>query len=376
MGDNFNFDIFQQIYCLSFLTGSVGGHEAPEATLQAILKEFLTETLPQLTGSWTLSWGPRVYKEIPESPEGGPDNVWFAAVDDIQKVCVVAIAGTASNSLADIHQDLDVSNVVEFNTWVKLWSPQGIPPPTCTTPNPGTSPQPPYCAKGTCDGVWNIVNNVSTEPGEGTRIDQYLRGLDSGYTVVFTGHSLGGALAPIVALGLVQANLTGNNDVKVLPSAGVSPGNDTLAAKYAAAFPKDPSAGTGYRVYNTDYYNVFDIIPQAWSIRPKDHDRNLNNILDNIVHCTGNFLPDAETFWNKAIGASYCSHITYTPLPGESFTGRTQPPPEVDDVSALSDYAGKAHVLDYWDELGIREFMEGSENRFRKGVKARVPSSA
>lgn len=127
MGDNFNFDIFQQIYCLSFVAGSVGSMEGSEATLQAKMKQALAKTLPELTGSWTLSWGPRVYKEqTPESSKGGPDNVWFAAVDDTQKVCVVAIASTACNSPADLHQDLDVTHVVEFNTWVKLWSPQGI----------------------------------------------------------------------------------------------------------------------------------------------------------------------------------------------------------------------------------------------------------
>ncbi len=63
MGDNFNFDIFQQIYCLSFVAGSVGSMEGSEATLQAKMKQALAKTLPELTGSWTLSWGPRVYKE-------------------------------------------------------------------------------------------------------------------------------------------------------------------------------------------------------------------------------------------------------------------------------------------------------------------------
>ncbi|KAI0427982.1 hypothetical protein F5Y09DRAFT_349944 [Xylaria sp. FL1042] len=363
MGDPYNYDIFQQIYCLCMATGAVGNIIDSEENLQAALKKALDEHLPELSGSWTISWGPRVYQEQTPDSLGGPDNVWFAAVDDTQKVCVVAIAGTASNSLVDIHEDLDISDVVDFDYWVEQWSLQGIPRPPRSTPDPNTSSRFPYCAKGLCDGVWNILSNVSTEPrDEGKRIDEYLRDLDSSYTIVFTGHSLGGALAPVTALGLVQANLLTGKDVKVLPSAGVSPGNDKLATNYATAFPKEPSQGTGYRVYNTDYYNVFDIIPQAWSISPKDHDRNLNNILDKIIHCTEKFLPEAETFLNQAIGASYCSHIRYTPLPGESFTGKTQPPAEVDNWLVVLFFASNSHVLDYWEELGIQGWTEWLKN--------------
>ncbi|KAJ2988461.1 hypothetical protein NUW58_g3967 [Xylaria curta] len=372
--DDFNYNLFQQIYCLSMASNIVGKTEGTEANLQAAMKQALNQKLPILTGSWALSWGPRVYQEQdPDSPKGGPDNAWFAAVDDTQKICVVAIAGTASNSDVDLHQDIDVKDVVNFNAWVDQWSAQGIAKPTVSVPDPNTSSQLPYCSKGTCAGVYNILSNVSTESGEGTRIDQYLRDLDSSYTVVFTGHSLGGALAPVSALGLVKKNLIGNKNVKIVPSAGVSPGNDKFAADYAAALPKDTQPGPGYSVYNVDYYNVFDVVPQAWSISPSD-DRNLNNILTEILHCSDSLKPTAEFFWGLAFDDSKNSNIRYTPLPGESFTA--QPPPTlIDTWGELLNVVSYEHVIAYWEELGITEFMNQFNDKFRRGLRRRGPSA-
>ncbi|TRX94670.1 hypothetical protein FHL15_004442 [Xylaria flabelliformis] len=369
MDDPYHYNLFQQIYCLSMATGIVSNRQDTEAVLQAALKESLNEVLPQLTGNWSISWGPRVYKEKnQDSSEGGPDNVWFAAVDDTQKICVVAIAGTASNSLADIYEDINVYEVVDFNAWVKLWSHEGIPEPVKSTPTQDNASTTSYCARGTCIGVWNVLSNVSTEAGEDTRIDQYLTGLDPSYTVVVTGHSLGGALAPIVALGLVEAEMAGSHKIKVLPSAGVSPGNANLAADYATTFPKDPSTGEGYQVYNTDYYNTFDIVPQAWSTDTND-DRNLHNILDKIIHTTGEFRTEVENYVNLAIGLSQASQIRYTPLPGQSFTG---PPPPVliqnwDEAKLV---LSTQHVLAYWSEFGITEFVKLFDSKFSKRVGA------
>ncbi|KAI0555812.1 hypothetical protein F4679DRAFT_6327 [Xylaria curta] len=369
MDDPYHYNIFQQIYCLSMATGIVSNNQGPEAVLQAALKESLNQVLPQLTGNWAISWGPRVYKEKnQDSAEGGPDNVWFAAIDDTQKVCVVAIAGTASNSWADIYQDFNVYEVVKFNDWVKLWSSEGIPEPIKSTPTQDDASTISYCAKGTCVGVWNVLSNISTEAGEGTRIDQYLTGLDPSYTVVVTGHSLGGALAPIVALGLVEAEMAGSHKIKVLPSAGVSPGNASLAADYATTFPKDPPMGEDYQVYNTDYYNTFDIVPQAWSTNPND-DRNLHNILDKIIHTTGDFRAEVEGYVNLAIDVSKASQIQYTPLPGQNFDGPT-PPDLVQSWDEVKVVLGTQHVLAYWSEIGITEFMELFDSKFRKHVGA------
>ncbi|KAI1194026.1 hypothetical protein F5X97DRAFT_338231 [Nemania serpens] len=370
MGDKWNYNLFQQIYCFSMITGIVGEIKASEQELQDAMIATFNEVVPGLSGSWTISWGPRVYKEE-DKPDTGPDNVWFAAIDETQKICVVAIAGTQSNSVPDLYQDFDVIEVVDFNAWVGQWSKDGITQPQNADPTADTTL--PYCAKGTCAGVWNVLKNVSTAASKNIRIDEYLRSLDSSYTIVFTGHSLGGALAPVSALGLTKANLLGDHTVKVMPSAGVSPGNEILAADYTSAFPKDPPSGEGYQVYNLDYYNTLDIVPQAWSVESED-DRNLNVILERIIHPSEDFLPDARKVVAGAVGLSVLSRVRYTPLPGLYFTGPS-PPDVVHDWKEAGDYISIGHVLAYWNETGITDFMAQFDHKISKQL-GRRPTSA
>ncbi|KAI0100078.1 hypothetical protein GGR51DRAFT_533760 [Nemania sp. FL0031] len=370
MGDKWNFNLFQQIYCFAMMTGIVGDITASEKDLQDAMIATFNEVVPGLSGSWTISWGPRVYKED-DKPDTGPDNVWFAAIDEIQKICVVAIAGTQSNSLPDLYQDFDVIEVVDFNGWVRQWSKDGIPQPK--NANPTADKTLPYCAKGTCAGVWNVLKNASTAASEGIRIDEYLRSLDSSYTIVFTGHSLGGALAPMSALGLTKASLLGDHTVKVLPSAGVSPGNEILTADYVNTFPKDPPSGEGYQVYNLDYYNTLDVVPQAWSVHSED-DRNLNIILDRIIHPSEDYLPKLRELLAGAIGLSVLSQVRYTPLPGLPFTG--PPPPDViHNKEELEAYMGIGHVFSYWKKTGIYDFMTQFDHQVSKRL-GRPPKTA
>ncbi|KAI0205628.1 hypothetical protein F4808DRAFT_239716 [Astrocystis sublimbata] len=368
MSDQFDYDLFQQIFCLSMATGIVSDQQGPEAVLQNAMKKSLTKALPKLPGKWSISWGPRILKEKnKESEKGGPDNVWFAAVEETQRICVVAIAGTASNSWADIYQDFDVWAVVNFDEWVQQWSSAGIPRPESSKPDADSSASLPWCAKGACVGVWNVLSNVSTEPGEDTRIDQYLQSLPRDYTIVVTGHSLGGALAPVAALGLARSQLT-SHEIKVLPSAGVSPGNEVLAMQFASEFPHDRQGPKSYEVFNVDYHNIFDIVPQAWSVDPID-DRNLNNILGRILHCDNEFRSTVEFYVNIAFGLSKSSQIRYTPLPGQSFAG-PPPPTMIKNWDQVKEVLSTEHVLAYWDETDINEFMRLFDNSFKGHVQS------
>ncbi|KAI0417747.1 hypothetical protein F5X98DRAFT_132675 [Xylaria grammica] len=356
------YNLFQQIYILSMITGLASDVKDTEQNIQDRLEQCLQGTLPKLACTWKLSWGPRVFKKV-DDPEKQLDNAWFAVVDHTKNICVLAIAGTASDSMEEWFENLRVNEVVDFNAWVKLWSTQGIPEPGITPPE-DINPQFPYCAHGTSVGVWHVLSNVSTTTaGQDTRIDEYLRTLGPEYTIVVTGHSLGGALSPMVALGLKQANLLGGHDVKVLPSAGVSPGNDVLARRYAEEFPKDPSAGESYRVYNLDYYNVYDFVPQAWSLT--DVDRNLNNILGKILHIPdGDLLNELRLLVAFAVGRSKESGIPYTPLQGQKFEGSPPPPDSIETKEELEEVIGQQHVLAYWDEIGIRDFMQPVKDKF------------
>ncbi|OTB05989.1 hypothetical protein M426DRAFT_10125 [Hypoxylon sp. CI-4A] len=358
-------NLFQQLYCLSMVSNVVSQSQGSEQELERKMKQELDEGLPKLPGQWVTSWGPRVFKEKnPTSSEGGPDNVWYAAVEKTRKICVVSISGTARNSLADIVQDILVQEVVDFNAWVKQWSSsKGIPKPQTGTPNESTSSTTAYCAKGTCLGAWNVLRNTGTAADKIIRIDQYLSSLDKSYSIVFAGHSLGGALSPVVALGLLEANMVGSHDVKVLPSAGPSPGNDKLSLDYAERFPKTPASATDYQVFNMDYYNALDIVPQAWSLNPAQ-DRNLDNILTKILHLGDEVDETGKLSVELAKYISGQSKVQYTPIPGQMFTG--PPTPEViHSWKDVKEVIGREHVRAYWDEIGITDFLIHFERKFR-----------
>lgn len=177
-----------------------------------------------------MTWGPKVVVKY-----GAPENVWYVATSETQKLCVVAIAGTAAFSLKGWQDDINVSKIVDFDKWTDKWTASSIPEwPDCKYENST------YIPYGSYIGVLNVLSKPcpSTAQRPNTRVTEYLQTLGSGYDVVFTGHSMGGALAPSVALGLFRAKLLGGVSLKTLPSAGASPGNQKFNDQFSKHFPR------------------------------------------------------------------------------------------------------------------------------------------
>jgi hypothetical protein len=89
-------------------------------------------------------------------------------------------------------------------------------------------------------------------------------------TLIFAGHSLGGALAPTLALDLAVNqgfDVTKWANVFVYPSAGPTPGDKTFSGLFAQTFPptQQAPAGQPWNVWNMDVVNSLDIVPRAWS---------------------------------------------------------------------------------------------------------------
>ncbi|KAH8648541.1 hypothetical protein BX600DRAFT_530279 [Xylariales sp. PMI_506] len=357
-----HYNEFQTFYCLSLAANVAGASSGTEADLQDALDEGLRRYLPELAGSWEVTWGPRVLKTNPLWPLGGPLNAWYAAVDQQTRTCVVAIAGTAIHSLeAWNNLNFAVDKVVDWNQWTQTWSPiEGLAKPTSAS---SSNPFMPFVSLGTATGVYNLLHTPSNLASDGMRLDQYLDTLPPGFTVVFAGHSLGGALAPTAAMALKSAGRLEGFESFTLPSAGVSPGNDNFAQMFSDVFPPTPH-GPDYLVFNTDYYNNYDLVPQAWSLNTSAN-RNLLNITAKIYTNIGpNMQEVIANLMKWGIDKVEASGMAYAPLEGTGFTG-----PPISPVNTCNDLLaqiGSQHAAAYWHEMGISAFAE----MFSKKVEA------
>lgn len=345
---SFDYDFNQQLYCLNAAANAAGKAKGTKEYLGELLSTKLKEKLPAIgQGKWTVTWGPAVFKRE-NKPNTGPDNAWFVAEKD--NACVVAVAGTALWSPEGWDMiDFNVERTVKFEDWVKDWSKDEAIP----EPNPTTQPSEsePYIAHGLSIGTWNVLKTKSIYASNGKYLGEYLSSRPKSTQFYFTGHSMGGGLTPVIALGLKLSKiLDPDSKVYVLPSAGVSPGNKSFVNRYTKAFP--PS-GSGYKAFNQDYYNKNDVVPQAWSI-DKGDDRNIYRIIDiyaqvplQLIYIKGKVKRLEEKVQE--------SGMQYRPIPGASFTTVPIKPPPIVLVPIR---AGKEHSDEYWYEIKIFEFVD------------------
>ena len=205
----------------------------------AVTEKFnaLISQYPQYVGSnWSITWGPVVYSS---SGSTSADNTLMVIsssdANNGNPVYIVATAGTNSQSLYDIKiEDLDVGVVVPFGSG-------------------GAS-----ISQGTKFGLAILEAMVSNEQ----TIQQYLASVvNTNATLIFTGHSLGGALAPTLALDLFAnqgLKTTQWANVYVYPTAGPSTGNAGFVTLFNNTFKAAPG-------WNTNVINSLDAVPKAWN---------------------------------------------------------------------------------------------------------------
>ena len=290
--------------------------------------------------------------------EGQPDNAWFVGhhpalkFDDgnTYSTYVVSIAGTAS-LYALLYEDMHVAEVVDVLEWVKA----GIQ--TDPQAQRGTSTGT-YIAYGTAHGVHKLASQpvpVNSAVGTGTLMS-FLSSLPStGTRVIITGYSLGGALAPAIAVTLLLSDVFKTFDPKnvlVYPVAGPSPGNDHFAELFHAKFPQPPE-GSDYKWWNTNIINRLDIVPHFWC-----DDKNVSpdqNIF-NVPVLYG--LPPIQLIsgvidWLKK-NALDISGITYKPIRSSPFIQDHPKYPE--NIIEFWDVAYRRHVREYRNHFGVSGF--------------------
>jgi len=250
-----------------------------DARLRKRLERVLGD-LSETLGEWKLVWGPCTYRV---TRNGIPDNTMFVAESPDRSELVVSIAGTNPLSLYGwLVEDFDVRTLYRW--------PHGAPPKEA------------MITEGTLRGLRALQQMVVLDharggapfPGANTSLQVFLRqwvadrraeSPDADLSVTVTGHSLGGALSPVVALWLADTIGEWDPAEKVAVScwayAGPTPGN--------AAFARYITRRMGGRLYRVA--NSKDVVPHAWN-------------LDDLVELKALYVPGLprNRTWDRIVG--------------------------------------------------------------------------
>jgi hypothetical protein len=221
------------IYQLSMYASLVDCQTGPD--LESALYKAITTTLQKEAPDWSVAWGP-VVVQFPTDHYAV--NAMYVAQN--QDTYVVGVAGTNPTSLFDwIVEDGFVSVqlpwIYDELAGAKISLGTGIGLAILQNAAPGT-------------GI----------PGTGTTLREFLSGIfpKKGMNLVVSGHSLGGALAPTLALWLHDTWLLWDpfRDVTLstMPTAGPTAGNAAFASY------------SDEKLSITRFANAIDVVPHAW----------------------------------------------------------------------------------------------------------------
>lgn len=246
----------EQIHSLSSMSNAAFDlQESSVATLQSLATEIVTNALSDTIiqgciGTWDLVWGPVVFSNNPNAEKVVADNTMLLLYSSDLNLFTVAIAGTNAVSMYGwFQEDFGVNSLVQWESIVNKDVNKFL-----FTPS---------IAAGTSLGLQNLLAMTSNNATMLEALNTYI-GTNSitGATVAVAGHSLGGALSPVMAMYMQDTLSTWNTvsgsitQIQAWPTAGPTPGN----ADFATYVQDNINSSFAY----TSKYNTIDVIPQAW----------------------------------------------------------------------------------------------------------------
>jgi hypothetical protein len=250
----------------------------PASAAQAIQTNFASK-LPGIIAAAdfpvdvTVAWGPYVVvepKDINKDGTATATNTMLVfkypsqTVEGINEY-VVSIAGTKTTSIFDaIDEDLLGGKIADW--------------PYCPEPNNI------QISHGTLHGI-NLLLGLNSS----NSITNYFSTLDDPNAIItVTGHSLGGALSPAMALVLFGSTTTysdipthaktQNWTTRIYALAGPDVGNSYYVDYLKATFPPQAEPVVKWQQFNCKIWNSLDIVPQVWS---KGFESYIDNIYGN-----------------------------------------------------------------------------------------------
>jgi hypothetical protein len=233
-----SYDQQQILFCLSMLANISDSNK--------LLTDLANSNVQTKIGQWTIVWGPVIYGHDPKSQVW--DNIMYVAKGENLTTnnpqYVVAIAATNPKSVFDwLQEDVNTHNMVPWSS---------------------TNPEQGNISEGTNAGIKILqgMKNSSNLSLLDFLTQEIQKQPKQPIEIITTGHSLGGALAPVMALWLYENQTSWNpkgKQVKVHTqfSAGATPGDQDFANYYETT---EPGLDLSSRLWNS-----LDIVPHAWN---------------------------------------------------------------------------------------------------------------
>lgn len=305
-----------QIYfCLNALSNISAAYNQQQniktLTVTAVTNVLSNTAVQGQIGNWTPVWGPVV-----NTFNGDASNTMMVVKNEVTSEYVVAIAGTDPSSFFDwILEDADVKVLVPWSLKTGL----GV-----------------NISLATSTGL----TILRTMQWNNQHVLDYLQSVNA-TNITVTGHSLGGALSPVMAQFLCD-NIGSGVNVSCRPTAGATPG-DAGFANYWDNSPVGKNANT-VRVWNS-----FDVVPHAYEA---DMLAEIPKLYTPAIPCPADIAAAVALIITDTAGKNYTQLLKDTLGLAGNIHNQGNP------VSPFADQALYQHVAAYADHFLISAFQD------------------